>query len=110
MIADIPALSVEGKKRYRGCYCGLCRRIGRRCGTLSRCCLTYDMVFLTLTLNALYEPEETAEQGPCPIHPLTKRRSWHSEITDYAADLNVLLARLNALDDWADERLPWKWA
>ena len=110
MIADIPALSEEGKKRYRGCYCGLCRRIGRRCGTLSRCCLTYDMVFLTLTLNALYEPEETAQQGPCPIHPLTKRHSWHSEITDYAADLNVLLARINALDDWADERLPWKWA
>ena len=22
----------------------------------------------------------------------------------------MLLARLNALDDWADERLPWKWA
>ena len=110
MIADIPALSAEAKMRYRGCYCGLCRSIGRRCGTLSRCCLTYDMVFLALTLNALYEPEETEEVLPCPIHPLTKRRSWHSEITDYAADLNVLLARLNALDDWADDRAPLKWA
>ena len=110
MIADIPALSEEGKKRYRGCYCGLCRAIGRRCGTLSRCCLTYDMVFLTLTLNALYEPEEASEAKACPIHPLGKRRSWHSEASDYAADLNVLLARLNALDDWADDRAPLKWA
>ncbi len=110
MIADIPALPEDAKKRYRGCYCGLCRAIGRRCGTLSRCCLAYDMVFLTLTLNALYEPPEEEETGPCPIHPLTKRPSWHSEVTDYAADLNVLLARLNALDDWNDDRAPLKWA
>ena len=110
MIADIPALSEEAKKRYKGCYCGLCRSIGRRCGTLSRCCLTYDMVFLALTLNALYEPEEDEESKICPIHPLRKRRSRHSEATDYAADLNVLLARLNALDDWADDRSPLKWA
>ncbi len=110
MIADIPALSEEAKKRYRGCYCGICRSIGRRCGSLSRCCLTYDMVFLALTLNALYEPEESSEAKPCPVHPLTKRRSWHSEVTDYAADLNVLLARINALDDWADDRAPLKWA
>ena len=110
MIADIPALSEGANKRYKGCYCGLCRSIGRRCGTLSRCCLTYDMVFLTLTLNALYEPEEDEESKICPIHPLRKRRSWHSEATDYAADLNVLLARLNALDDWADDRSPLKWA
>ena len=110
MIADIPALSEEAKKRYKGCYCGLCRRIGRRCGQLCRCCLTYDLVFLTLTLNALYEPEEETEALPCPIHPLTRRRSWHSEVTDYAADMNVLLARLNALDDWTDDRAPLKWA
>ncbi len=110
MIADIPALSEEAKKRYRGCYCGICRCIGRRCGNLSRCCLTYDMVFLALTLNALYEPEEAEGSGPCPLHPLTGRRSWHSEVSDYAADLNVLLARLNALDDWADDRSPLKLA
>ncbi len=110
MIADIPSLSEEAKKRYRGCYCGICRCIGRRCGTLSRCCLTYDMAFLALTLNALYEPEEEEASGPCPIHPLTGRRSWQSPASDYAADLNVMLARLNALDDWADDRSPLKWA
>ena len=104
MIADISSLSEDAKRRYRGCYCGLCRSIGRRCGQVCRCCLTYDMVFLTLTLNALYEPEEREEARPCPVHPLGKRRSWTSPVTDYAADLNVLLARLNALDDWEDDR------
>ena len=110
MIADIPALSEEGKKRYRDCYCGLCRAIGRQSGQLCRCCLAFDTAFLTLTLNALYEPEEAEEARPCPIHPLQKRRSWTSPVTDYAADMNVLLARLNALDDWLDDRDPLKWA
>ncbi len=110
MIADIPALSEAARGRYRGCYCGLCRAIGRRCGQRCRCCLAYDMAFLTLTLNSLYEPEEASEALPCPIHPLRKRRSWTSPVTDYAADMNVLLARLNALDDWLDDRAPLKWA
>ena len=110
MIADIPSLSPALKARYRGCYCGVCRAIGRRCGQVCRCCLTYDVVFLALTLNGLYEPEEEAERRPCPVHPFRRRESWRSEATDYAADLNVLLARLNCLDDWQDERKPLKWA
>ena len=110
MIADIPSLSPALKARYRGCYCGVCRAIGRRCGQVCRCCLTYDVVFLALTLNGLYEPEEETERRPCPVHPFRRRESWHSEATDYAADLNVLLARLNCLDDWQDERNPLKWA
>ncbi len=110
MIADIPALSEEQRKRYRGCYCGVCRAIGRRCGQVCRCCLTYDMAFLTLLLNSLYEPEETAEARPCLIHPLRRRESWQSEASAYAADLNVLLAWLDCLDDWEDERRPLKWA
>ena len=110
MIADVPSLSPELKARYRGCYCGVCRAIGRRCGQISRCCLTYDVVFLALTLNGLYEPEEETERRPCPVHPFRRRESWRSEATDYAADLNVLLAQLDCLDDWADERRPLKWA
>lgn len=69
MIADIPALSEEAKKRYRGCYCGICRCIGRRCGTLSRCCLTYDMVFLALTLNTLFSRWRRKNPAPAPFIP-----------------------------------------
>jgi len=103
MIADIPALSEAQKKRYRACYCGVCRMIGRRCGQLCRCCLTYDMAFLALLLNSLYEPEEQTEERPCPVHPVGRRQSWASDASAYAADLNVLLARLDCLDDWQDE-------
>ena len=96
------------RRRYEGCYCGLCRALGRRCGQLCRCTLTYDMVFLTLTLHSLYEPAETAEERPCPAHPFRKKASWQSEASGYAADLNVMLALLKAEDDWLDERKPVK--
>jgi len=68
------------------------------------------MVFLSLCLNSLYEPPEREEESRCPVHPLRRRNSWESDVTFYTADLNVLLAHLNALDDWRDEHKPLKWA
>ncbi len=104
ILADTGALNPEQLSRYKGCYCGLCRSIGSRCGQLCRLSLTYDMVFLTLLLGSLYEPREEERSGPCPVHPVRKRSSWQSEATAYAADLSAILARQNCLDDWKDER------
>ena len=104
VIANVAVLSPEEKERYRGQYCGLCRSIGRRCGQACRLGLTYDMTFLALALNALYEPGETETAKPCPVHPFRRRRSWESEATAYAADMNVLLAYLSCLDHWQDEK------
>ena len=108
LVADPKALPPEQRSRYEGCYCGLCRSIGQRCGQLCRCALAYDMAFLTLTLHSLYEPPERQVLRPCPIHPFRKRASWQSDASDYAADLNVMLALLKAEDDWLDERRPVK--
>lgn len=104
ILADTGSLSPEQLARYKGCYCGLCRCIGSRCGQLCRMTLTYDMVFLTLLLGSLYEPIEVEKSGPCPRHPLGKRSSRQSEATEYAADLSMILARQNCLDDWKDEK------
>ena len=102
-MADTRELTPEEQRRYRGCYCGLCRAIGARCGARCRLSLTYDMAFLALLLGSLYEPPETEKNGPCILHPLGRRYSWRTEATDYAADLNVILARYNCLEDWADD-------
>lgn len=108
MVADPKTLPEAQRSRYEGCYCGLCRSLGQRCGLLSRCALAYDMAFLTLTLHSLYELPERQLCRPCPVHPFRKKVSWQSEISDYAADLNVMLALLKAEDDWQDERKPLK--
>ncbi len=103
LVAAPGDLTAEEYARYRACYCGLCRSIEQRHGQLARMSLTYDMTFLVLLLNSLYEPEEIAGDDRCPVHPLKPRAWWSSEITAYAADMNVALAYLKCLDDWEDD-------
>lgn len=104
IIASLDALSAEQKERYRGCYCGLCRALKQRHGSLSRLTLNFDMTFLVMLLSSMYEPPESALKKRCFIHPVKERESWSSRFTDYAADMNVALAYYNCMDDWQDGR------
>ena len=104
IIADVDSLSSEQMLRYRGCYCGLCRALKRRHGSLSRLTLNFDMTFLVMLLSSMYEPPEEERRGRCFVHPVKERTSWSSHFTDYAADMNVALAYYNCLDDWHDGR------
>ena len=73
-----------------------------------RLALTYDMTFLVLLEDALYEPEEESGAEKCIVHP-AKAHNWrHSEFSDYAADISVMLAYLKCMDDWDDECDPLK--
>ncbi len=104
IIASVDALSPEQRERYRGCYCGLCRALKQRHGSLSRLTLNFDMTFLVMLLSSMYEPPETARRARCLVHPMKEHSSWSSRFTDYAADMNVALAYYNCLDDWKDGR------
>ena len=104
VIANRDLLSEEELNVYRGAYCGLCRTLGKKYGGLGRMTLTYDMTFLILLLNALYEPSLTQGTERCVTHPAKRHGYTVSDYTDYAAELNVLLAYHNALDDWQDEK------
>lgn len=101
--ADLSSLNERQRQRYKAYYCGLCRSLSERHGSLARFTLTYDMAFLVMLLSALYEPYNLSGSAPCPAHPLGQRAFLQSEISDYAADMNVALAYLNCLDDWNDE-------
>lgn len=101
--ADLSLLSAEQQRRYKAYYCGLCRSLSERHGALARYTLTYDMTFLVMLLSSLYEPYDEHGEAPCPAHPLSRREFLQSEISDYAADMNVALAYLNCLDDWHDD-------
>ena len=96
-------LSEEELSRYKSAYCGLCRSLGDRHGQFSRLTLNYDMTFLVLLLNSMYEPEERGGVSCCVVHPFESREWWRSEATEYAADMNVALSYLNCLDDWNDD-------
>ena len=97
-------LCADEMRRYRGFYCGLCRRLNDAYGLAGRMGLNYDMTFLAILLSSLYEPEETVKDAVCPPHPVKKHTEIITEFTDYAADMTVALAYHKALDDWEDER------
>lgn len=97
-------LSEDSKKAYQSYYCGLCQRLKTSCGTKGQMLLNYDMTFLVVLLTGLYELENQESDFTCPLHPTKKRQSWINEATDYAADMNVILAYHNMLDDWKDDK------
>lgn len=105
VVANVDALSERDRERYRAVYCGLCHALGNAHGQLGRLMLTYDMTFLILLLSSL-DKTELAEQKSfrCPLHPLQKRTAFTNRHTRYAADMNLLLAYYQRMDDWQDER------
>ena len=103
LTADRQRLTEEEQARYRAAYCGLCRALQERHGELARLTLNYDMTFLVLLLQSLYEPEESSGKDSCLPHPLEARAWQRSRVTDYAADMNIALAYLKCLDDWEDD-------
>lgn len=103
-------LTEENKKAYQAYYCGLCRRLKTNCGTKGQMLLNYDMTFLIVLLTGLYELEKESSEITCALHPTKKRTVWMNDATDYAADMNLILAYHNMVDDWKDDKAYTKMA
>ena len=99
-----PELKVREYETYRGYYCGLCQVLQKEHGVRGRMTLTYDMTFLSILLAGLYEPKERKSKKRCPAHPAEKQLQIQSEITSYAADMNLALSYLKFLDNYKDEK------
>ncbi len=69
-----------------------------------RLTISYDMTFLVLLLNALYEPKESCVKERCIVHPIGKHQKRRSFVSDYVADMNILMTYYKCIDDWNDER------
>ena len=100
---DQKALSKEEKSRYREYYCGLCRRLYTQYGSIGRATLTYDMTFLAMLLSSLYELEETKDRQRCMVHPFRLHPYRETSAIAYTADMNIILAYYQCLDDWHDD-------
>ena len=99
-----PDMKFRDYYRYREYYCGLCRTLGRRRGQTARITLGYDMTFLAVLLDGVYDSATESKEFRCPAHPLGKRKALNNVFVDYAADMNLYMAWLKCLDDWCDDR------
>lgn len=102
-------LKIKDERMYKAWYCGICEELKKRHGQLSRFTLTYDMTFLAILLQGVYEEKTLQRTKRCLAHPLKKHPVITGEMAAYAADMNVLLAYYDILDDWEDERKPGAW-
>lgn len=103
VLVNKPELKIKEFDIYRSYYCGLCRALQKRHGLAGRMTLNYDMTFLIMILSDLYDVKEGCDCRRCILHPLEKRDCRKNEVTDYCADMCVLLSYYKCKDDWKDE-------
>ena len=101
---DSESLSAEEKKRFRAVYCGLCRQLGLQFGVIGQTSITYDCAFVAMLLASLYEMAENSGELRCVPHPARRHTYVITPATEYAADLNIVLAYYHHLDDVKDDR------
>lgn len=98
---------MRDKTLYEAYYCGLCDRLGKLYGSVSRASLNYDCVFMALLLESLSPGiDKTCVPRRCTINPLSRKKpmlkNCASPAIDYAAAICVLLAMHKIDDDRRD--------
>ena len=100
IVMNKPEIKFKDFDLYRSFYCGLCRELKSKYGISGQISLTYDMTFVVILLSALYEPHTQKGSTRCIIHPVCKQPVRRNIVTEYAADMNVLLTYYKCRDDW----------
>ena len=104
IVPDGNALSKERQDRFRAFYCGLCQALRNRYGLTGSATLSYDMTFLAMLLNALYEPGEHGGKERCVPHPIKAHAFVASPVMEYVAAVNIALAYHKCHDNWIDDK------
>ena len=101
---DTPNMYVKDTVLYKALYCGLCKGIGKTCGTKARFALSYDLAFLSALIHNVRGIDVKVEKQHCVIHPVVKRPiASVTDLTERIAVLNVILAYYKAEDAVADK-------
>ena len=66
-------LKIKEWNRYRAYYCGLCHELKEIGGQRARMTLSYDMTFLSMLLDDLYDCKKEEGMSRCAIHPIRKQ-------------------------------------
>lgn len=99
-----PELKVKDYYKYKAYYCGLCRTLKENFGFRGQMTLTYDMTFVTILLTSLYEHKMKNCKHHCVVRPVKKMDMLQNDITEYTAEMNVILSYYHFIDDWEDEK------
>jgi len=100
----VPELKVCEYELFRAVYCGLCRSMGRRTGTVSRFTLNYDYVFLAAVRMALTDTVPECVKRRCIAHPVKQRSmAEDNDALSYTAAAAACMLAEKLSDDVSDE-------
>ena len=106
-----PTITMGEYEQYKGIYCTLCKRLGKRHGVLARFTLSYDMTFLALLEMALTEEDPCFCPSRCSFNPTKKcLKAQNTTALDRAADCGAILTYYKLKDTIADEGFGKRWA
>ncbi len=99
-------LLVKEFNQYKSVYCGLCRKLGREYGILSRFILSYDCTFYAVLLLALRGECPGYEKKICRCNPLKKCTYIKNgeEALSKASALSVVSVYFKIIDNIADTK------
>lgn len=104
VVVNKDELKIKEFNVYLMYYCGLCRELKDMYGIKGQFTVNYDMTFLGLLLDGLYDCEQHYSECRCVAHPGSKRKILRNEFLAYAADMNILMTFLKCQDDWIDDK------
>ncbi len=90
-------MTEEDRETYEAYYCGLCETLGRLYGSRGKLVLAYDLVFLALLYDGLYEDEEERRTALCLYKGARVQKVRTAPLT-FAARVNLMLSYQNYRD------------
>lgn len=97
-------LKIKEYDVYRSYYCGVCGALRRFSGYRGAAFLRYDMAFLALILNGVYETGERRALSRCVCRAAKKHPEVTDAYSDYTAKMCVILSYYKCLDDFHDDK------
>jgi len=108
-------LSAGEKKEYKRNYCSLCTSLYRNFGKEGARTLSFDMTFLAILLNSIYDDTGALTSAgtdaaagtleeKCPAFPFNRRLVYSNDVFEYCSGMNLLLYYFKYMDDWNDDR------
>lgn len=97
-------LKIKDYEKFKAYYCGLCKSIKINYGNTPRFSLNYDMTFLAILLDSLYEVKCQFVKEHCILHPIRKKViAVNNSALSYAAFCNTALTYYKLLDNVQDD-------
>lgn len=97
-------LKVKDYNIFRAYYCGLCKALGKRYNQAVRLGLNYDLTFLGLLTDSIYDDDTLFENLGCIKNVSKKKTVVNNKAVDFASDMSIVLTYYKLADDIRDDK------